>query len=117
MQPKFHNFPFKDTKIEHVAAGNNMHAKPDIWDLHLLFAPRWSFGEVVVTKKAPVSSDIISNQSQNRICTLNIVCTLYIEHGQSVVGMTFYYVDISWISAIQDDTNLGCLCPVSWAVP
>ena len=58
---KFHNFPFKDTKIEHVAAGNNMHAKPDIWDLHLLFAPRWSFGEVVVTKKAPVSSDIISN--------------------------------------------------------
>ena len=32
IQPKFHNFPFKDTKIEHVAAGNNIHAKPDIWD-------------------------------------------------------------------------------------
>ena len=97
-----HRAAWSQLKIEHVAAGNNIHAKPDIWDQHLLFAPRWSFGDVVATKKAPVSSDIISNGSHNRICTLNIDCTLYRGHGQSVVGMTFYYVDISWISAIQE---------------
>ena len=44
---------------------------------------------------------------QNRTFGTNTYCkyclhNIYIGHGQGVVGMTFHYVDISWISAIQE---------------
>ena len=32
-------------------------------------------------------------------------CLHIIGYEQSVVGMTFYYVEISWISAIQEKKN------------